>query len=189
MKLEGLDLSKWAVNLHRASLRPIKAAGFSIRSKLYLEGAEWPLLNRHFWLIRYLLTNLAYKSFLQIFRFWGGIPPPKLIFELYMGKNLLKDHNKLFLTPSQHFLNKVVSTTFCWPSTGTGKLICLRPPPADARVPPWSKKKTVSFGRSRIPKIGGRGMGWIFWGQIWLLRASKKGFRRVKKIEISKTLI
>ena len=30
-----------------------------------------------------------------------------------MGKNLLKDHNNLFLTPSQHFLNKVIFTIFC----------------------------------------------------------------------------
>ena len=186
MKLEGLDLSKWAENLHRASLGHIKAVDFSISSKLNRGAPEWPPRNRHFGLIRYLLTNLAYKGFWLIFR---TRPPPKLFFELYMGKNLLKDHNKLFLTPSQHFLNKVVSTTLWCPSTGTGKIAVLRPPPADARVPPWSKIKTVSFGGSRIPKIGGRGMGWIFWGQIWLLRASKKGFRRVKKIEISKTLI
>ena len=29
-----------------------------------------------------------------------------------MGKNLLKDHNNLFLTPSQHFLNKVIFSIF-----------------------------------------------------------------------------
>ena len=29
-----------------------------------------------------------------------------------MGKNLLKDHNNLFLTPRQHFLNKVIFFDF-----------------------------------------------------------------------------
>ena len=75
---------------------------------LISQNSEIPQ-NHDFWLIRYLLTNLAYKGF---WPYIGTRPPPKLFFELVMGKNLLKDHNNLFLTPSQHFLNKVIFSIF-----------------------------------------------------------------------------
>ena len=98
-----------------------------------------------------------------------------------MGKNLLKDHNNLFLTPSQHFLNKVVPTTFWWPSTGTGKLT------PDFMYPPLGpKKKPYLLGGPEFQKSGVGVWGEFFGGKFGFSGLQKKVSAGSKKSKIQK---
>ena len=121
VKFEGLYISKWAEKLHRASLGPIKAVGFSISSKLNLERPEWPPQNHDFWVLRYLLTKNISWRILAIFSILAPRPPQNCFFELVMVTNLFIDRYNSFLTPKNYFLWKVIFSIFLWSSSRTMK--------------------------------------------------------------------